>query len=97
MILYMCNLPTFCYVAYCLCAGGIQLGSSKEIVVAWWGQHKHPLCKVDPSVNTIVCHPEDSDTMICTQSTSWMEYILNLGQTCSVADIFSSCGEYCST
>ena len=46
-------------------------------------------------MNTIICHPEEEDTMIATQSTGWMEYILVQGQKkldCAVADVFSKCG-----
>ena len=45
--------------------GCAQLGSSCEVVG----------CRVIPTVNTIICHPEDEDTedtMICT---GWIEYI----------------------
>ena len=52
---------------------------------------------VDPTVNTIICHPEEEETMICTQSTSWIEYILAQGHNSSVADMFSSCGMFMST
>lgn len=31
--------------------------------------------------------------MICTQSTSWMEYILSKGEGVSVCDLYSSCGK----
>ena len=31
------------------------------LIVAWWGQHRHPLCTFD-EMNTIVCNPEEGDT-----------------------------------
>ena len=71
---------------------GIQLGSSTEILVAWWGNHPHPLCRQDPDINTIVCQPDEEDTMVATQTTGWMHYILKK-HTCSVADLFSVSGK----
>ena len=65
---------------------------SKEIVVAWCGQHKHSLCKVDTSVNTLVCHPEDSDTTTRTQSTSLMErVVLLLNRSVAVVITYNTC------
>lgn len=72
-------------------AEGVQLGSCIEIVVAWWGQHPHPLCHGSSSTNAIVCHPDDEDTMVCSQATGWMQYIIhnvNMG----VAGVYSVTG-----
>ena len=72
--------------------GDVQLGSSKEVVVAWWGSFAHPLCRIS-DINTIIVNPEDGETMICSQATGWMEYIINLyKETPVVADMFSSYG-----
>lgn len=74
--------------------GGVQLGSSKEIVIAWWGNYHHSLCTISDDVNTIVVHSEEGDTMICSQCTTWIEYILNLCERPIVADMFSTYGMY---
>ena len=49
---------------------------------------------MDSMLNTIVCHPEEEDTMVTTQSMGWIEYILNQKQDIQyiVADIFSRYG-----
>ena len=72
--------------------GGVQLGSSTEVVVAWWGEHTHPLCRANPDMNTIVCNPEEEDTMVATQATGWIVYLLKR-QKCCVADLFSPSGK----
>ena len=60
--------------------------------MAWWGDHTHPLCREDPDINTIVCQPEEEDTMVATQTTGWMLYILKK-HVCCVADLFSTSGK----
>ena len=74
-------------------AGVVQLGSSKEIVVAWWGHPEHSLCQNNATMNTIVCHPDDENTLASTQSTGWIEYILSEGQLVFCCDVFSDCGK----
>lgn len=71
----------------------VQLGSCKEIVVAWWGQYRHPLCH--NITNAIICSPEDEDTMACTQATGWIHYVVRNSPSDGVADVFSATGTEC--
>ena len=70
------------------------MGSSSEVVVAWWGHPQHSFCQNDLTMNTIVCHPDNEDTQIATQSTGWIEFMLSEGQTVFSCDIFSDCGKF---
>lgn len=74
-------------------AGCVQLGSSSQIVVAWWGHHEHSLCQSNSTTNTIVCNPDDENTVASSQSTGWIEYILSENEVVSCCDIFSDCGK----
>ena len=64
-------------------------------MAAWWGDHFHPLCRETSDINTIVCQPaaDDEDTMIASQATGWITYLLKR-QVCHVADMFSTSGKY---
>ena len=61
--------------------------------MAWWGDHSHPLCRETSNINTIVCQPDEEDTMIASQATGWIIYLLKR-QVCHVADVFSTSGKY---
>ena len=50
----------------------------------------HPLLQ-EQGINTIVCHPEEENTMISAQPTGWMVYLLN--NCTAAADIFSVSGQ----
>ena len=54
----------------------------KEIVVAWWGKGHPPvghLMSEGPHVNSIVCDPQDQETMITEESsTGWINYLCKL-------------------
>lgn len=77
---------------YYVCIGDVSLGVSSELVVAWWGHPTHPLCLGSGhSINTIVTHPEEEDTMVSNHSSGWISYIIKANE-CSVAEIFSSAG-----
>ena len=87
------------YYAYC---HGIYTFNVQEVFswehsekwFAWWGQPELSLCSIcDADINTIVCNTEDEETMVSTQSTSWMEYILTKGQALSVCDLYTPCGK----
>ena len=69
-------------------AGNVLVGTSKEVVLAWWGPEDHIL--QDPKVNSIVCQPEDEDTLITTvQCTGWIKLLLSQGSH----DVYSGSGK----
>ncbi len=47
-------------------ASDVELGTSKGVVIAWWGYSTPPMCHIlaDQGINTIVCHPQEEDTML---------------------------------
>ena len=53
----------FLYIYIYIHISGVQLGTSTEVVVAWWRNHSHPLCRETSDINTIVCLPDEEDTM----------------------------------
>ncbi len=75
--------------------GDVELGSSKEVVIAWWGSSTPPTGHIlaeGQDVNTIVCHPQDEDTMMAEEATGWIGYLLKQAVK-QVADIYSSSGK----
>ncbi len=74
----------------------VELGSSKEVVVAWWGSSTPPkghILAKGPEVNTIVCHLQEEDTMLSEEATGWIGYLLRQGVK-RVADVYRSSGKY---
>ena len=59
----------------------VSIGTSEVVVIAWWGpgqiQRGHILGE-PPEVNSILCHPEEEETLLSTQSTGhgWMNLLL---------------------
>ena len=75
-------------------AGNVLVGTSEEVVLAWWGPGSVPEDHIlqDPKVNSIVCQPEDEDTLITTvQCTGWIKLLLSQGSQ-FVADVYSGSG-----
>lgn len=65
------------------------------MVISWWGPglmpKEHLLAQEE--IDSIMCHPEDEDTIISTlQSTGWMKIFLNLYPKL-VFDVYSVSGE----
>ena len=78
---------------FCTYAGCVQLGTSSEIVVAEWGNEPSVLFQ-DSSINTIICLPEEENTMVSTQPTGWMSYLLHSIEAPRAAELFSDSGIY---
>ena len=79
----------------CKIIGGVSLGTSEEVVVAWWGQVSIPkrhILAEKPEVNVITCHPEEEYTMLTTVHSGWINFLLNSNPKL-VADVYSVSGE----
>lgn len=63
-----------------------------EVIVAWWDQYNHPLCRDITKTNAIICSPEDEDTVASTQATGWIHYVVRNSPQDAVADVFSATG-----
>ena len=87
-MLYMCNYNVI-LVCGKLSIGDVDLATSSDVVMGWWGEMQHPLIQ-EQSINTIVCHPEEENTMISSRPTGWMLYLLK--NCTAAADIFSVSG-----
>ena len=77
-------------------SGDVELGTSKEVLFAWWGSNAPPtghLLSEGQDINTIVCHPLEENTLISEQATGWMGYLLRQ-QPVMVADIYGTHGNY---
>lgn len=64
-------------------------------MVAWWGPSKPPVGHIlaeGHDINTIVCHPQDENTMVADEATGWIGYLVKqVGR--QVVDIYSSSGK----
>ena len=88
----MCMLDIFFEYAV-----DVSIGTSEVVVIAWWGpgqiQRGHILGE-PPEVNSILCHPEEEETLLSTQSTGhgWMNLLL---KQCPlfVVDVYSISGK----
>ena len=68
-----------------------------KIVVAWWGQDAPPLDHIlseSPEVNSMVCFPQEEDTMITeeTDRLGWLTYMLKQSKK-KVALVYSAAGK----
>lgn len=86
----------------CVCnsflAGDVHLAKCKEIVAAWWGSGNPPsdhALSEDPDTNSIMCFPQEEDTMVTEESDGhgWIGYLLSHGVQ-KVADVYSAAGVY---
>lgn len=74
----------------------VEFASSGDLVIAWWGSGKLPLghiLNLDPDIDTLVCHPQDENTIIATQPTGWMKILLK-PKPKFVVDVYSISGIY---
>ena len=79
---------------YVTISGDIDLATSKEVIIAWMGDGSPPaghLLVEHHDVNSIVCCPQDEDTMVSVQATAWLGFLV--GGAKHVADIYSKCGK----
>ena len=63
--------------------------------MAWWGKGHPPVGHImseGPHVNSIVCHPQDEETMVAQESTGWINYLCKLKPK-KVMDLYSETGE----
>ena len=63
--------------------------------MAWWGKGHPPVGHImseGPHVNSIVCHPQDEETMVAQESTGWINYLCKLKPK-GVMDLYSETGE----
>ena len=51
---------------------GDQLSTSTKVMVTWWGDNFHPLCRETSDINSIVYKPDEKDTIIASQVKGWV-------------------------
>ena len=76
--------------------GDVELATSNEVVVAWWGSSTPPkghILAEEQDVNTIFCHPQEENTMLSEQASGWMNFLLK-SQPMQVADIYAISSKY---
>ena len=76
--------------------GNVLVGESQEVVFSWWGPGPIPQGHIlHEQVNTLVCQPEDEDTLLATtQCTGWIKLLaMQVSQFATVADAYSEAGE----
>jgi len=74
----------------------MSFGTSEEIVLVWWGPNTIPKGHIlESEMNTIVCHPEEEDTLMSDQQCSgWLKLVLlNIPAKEFVADLYSDYGK----
>ena len=80
-----------------LLIGDVFLATSKNIVVAWWGPTRIPdghILKEEIEVNSVVCHPDEEDTLVSTlECTGWIKMLLMSQHPQVVYDVYSVSGE----
>ena len=76
--------------------GDVFLATSKKIVVAWWGPMEIPETHIlnDQDIDSIVCHPDEEDTLASTLAcTGWIKLLVLSLQPKVAYDIYSASGE----
>ncbi len=71
------------------------MGKSQQVVISWWGPGKVPEehLLAQEGVNSLICRPEDEDTIVTTlPSSGWMKLFINIRPKL-VYDMYSVCGE----
>ncbi len=80
----------------CVLAGGVSFATTEVVVLTWWGPTPIPsghILAERKEINSIVCHPEEEDTLLTTQqSTGWINLLLH-PHPHLVADVYSVSGE----
>ena len=72
----------------------MQLGTVREVVIGYWGKTHPPrghILSEGPHVNSIICFPQDEDTMATEEATGWINYLC-MTRPKKVMDIFSESG-----
>lgn len=76
--------------------GGVQLGTVQEVVIGFWGKthppRGHTILSEGPHVNSIICFPQDENTMVAEEATGWIDYLCT-SRPKRVVDIYSDSGE----
>ena len=73
----------------------MSFATTEAIVLTWWGSAipQHHILAERQEINSIVCYPEDEDTLLTTQqATGWINLLLHPPPQL-VADVYSVSGE----
>ena len=78
--------------------GDVLVGTCEEILLSWWGPKSIPQGHIlaEHEVNSIICQPEDEDTLLSDQHcTGWIKLLITSPVPPKlVADIYSNYGKY---
>ena len=76
--------------------GDVFLATSKKIVLTWWGPIQIPEGHLlnEEEVDSVVCHPDEEDTLVSTlECTGWIKMLLSSQHPQVVYDVYSVSGE----